>query len=275
MPSIFLFAALALGHPLPAADTSGYALVWSDEFDTPGRPDPAKWDYELGFVRNREPQWYRPENATCRDGLLVIEARKERVPNPGFDSASGDWKRNRPFAEYTSSCLITKGKFQFTYGRVVMRAKIDIRKGSWPAFWMLGAKRGPVHWPACGEVDIMEFYRGNLLANAAWEGEQQTAWDEAKWPVAAWGGEKWGEQFHEWELIWDENEMVISVDGKVLNTIDVKAAKNARKGDLPFRDDFYLLLNVALGHGGEEIPDAHMPSRLLVDYVRVYQRSGK
>ncbi len=68
--------------------------------------------------------------------------------------------------------------------------------------------------------------------------------------------------------------MVISVDGKVLNTIDVSQARNARRGNLPFREDFFLLLNVALGQGGEEIPDAHIPSHLVVDYVRVYQRNS-
>lgn len=270
--TLLLAAALSGSLPPtshPPADTSGYTLIWSDEFDNNGRPDPQKWDYEHGFERNREPQWYQPGNATCKDGLLIIEARKERVPNPHFDSTSADWKKNRRYAEYTSTSMITRGKFQFKYGRVTLRAKIDVRKGSWPAFWMLGANGG---WPACGEVDIMEFYRGNLLANACWQGENQTTWDEAKWPVAAWGGEKWAEKFHEWELLWDENMMTISVDGQVLNTIDVAQARNARRGNLPFREEFFLLLNVALGQNGEEIPDAHMPSRMEVDYVRVYQR---
>lgn len=266
-----MFCGLSSTHT-PAADPGGYKLVWSDEFNTDGAPDPAKWDYERGFIRNREPQWYRPENAICQNGFLTIEARKERVPNSGYIAGSSDWKKSREFAEYTSSCLITKGKFEFKYGRVTMRAKIDVRKGSWPAFWMLGANRGPVHWPACGEVDIMEYYRGNLLANAAWEGSGETAWDEAKWPVAAWGGETWAGSFHEWEMIWDENSLVISVDGKVLNTIDIKNAQNAKKGNHPFREDFYLLLNVALGQNGEEIPVTHLPSRLIVDYVHVYQR---
>ncbi|WP_298708296.1 glycoside hydrolase family 16 protein [Chitinophaga sp.] len=273
--TLLIAAALHCGGspaPLPQQDSSGYVLVWNDEFDADGRPDPAKWDYERGFERNREPQWYQPGNATCKDGFLTIEARKERVPNPNYDPASNDWKKNRQFAEYTSTSMITRGKFQFRYGRVTLRAKIDVRKGSWPAFWMLGANRANGGWPACGEVDIMEFYRGNLLANACWQGTDKTIWDETKWPVAAWGGEKWAEAFHEWELMWDENSMVISVDGKVLNTIDVAAAKNARRGNLPFREDFFLLLNVALGQGGEEIPDAHMPMRMVVDYVRVYQR---
>lgn len=256
------------------ADSTAYTLVWSDEFNNNGTPDPAKWDYERGFIRNREPQWYRPENAWCKDGMLVIEARKEKYRNPQYDAASKDWRLNREYAEYTSACLITKGKYEFRYGKVVMRAKIDIRQGMWPAFWMLGSNRGPVYWPACGEVDIMEFYRGNLLANLAWEGNKGAAWSERKWPVAQWGGERWAADFHEWVLEWDQNKMVISVDGQVLNTTNLANTVNHKQGNNPFHDNFYLLLNLALGQNGEEIPDAHIPARMLVDYVRVYQQPG-
>lgn len=64
------------------ADYSDYELVWHDEFDKDGRPDPAKWNYEHGFVRNKEAQWYQPENAYCKDGMLIIEGRKENMPTP-------------------------------------------------------------------------------------------------------------------------------------------------------------------------------------------------
>ena len=268
---VFSQATPSPGLP-PATDSTAYQLVWADEFNTDGRPDPAKWDYEHGFVRNREPQWYQPENASCKNGLLIIEARREKHKNPGYEAGSTDWRRNREYAEYTSSCLITKGKYDFRYGKVVMRAKIDVRKGMWPAFWMLGSNRGPMHWPACGEVDIMEFYRGHLLANACWEGSKEPAWDMQQWPVDKWGGETWAAAFHEWVLEWNEQQMVISVDGLELNTIDLTQTTNQKQGNNPFHENFYLLLNVALGQSGEEIPDSHLPSQMLVDYVRVFQK---
>jgi beta-glucanase (GH16 family) len=264
-----VFATLLAAAMAPAtADTSGYTLIWHDEFNTDGTPDPAKWGYESGFVRNHEPQWYQPQNAVCRNGLLVIEARKEKVKNTNYDPTSKAWQRNREFAEYTSACLITKGKFDFKYGRVEMRAKIDVRKGMWPAFWMLG-KGG---WPACGEVDIMEFYRGDLLANWCWEGDRKVSWNTGKFPVAPWGGEKWAQDFHNWTLEWDENKMEILLDGKVINSQDLSQTINHNKGNNPFRENFFLLVNLALGKDGEEIPDAHMPAQLLVDYIRVYQQ---
>ena len=266
-----LMALLLAPSPFPA-DTSGYKMTWNDEFNTDGAPDPAKWDYERGFVRNNEPQWYQPGNAVCRNGLLVIEARKEKVKNTDYDPSSKAWQRNREYAEYTSTSMITKGKFDFKYGRVVMRAKIDVRKGMWPAFWMLGSSRGAGGWPACGEVDIMEFYRGNLLANWAWEGNGQVAWNTGKFPVAAWGGEQWAKEFHEWALEWDEHKMTILLDGKEINSQDLSKTINYKKGDNPFRSNHYLLVNLALGQGGEEIPDSHIPAQLLVDYIRVYQK---
>nr|WP_262919837.1 glycoside hydrolase family 16 protein [Niabella hibiscisoli] len=107
-------------------------------------PDSTKWGYESGLVRNKEPQYYtvkRQENCRVENGSLVIEARKE--PYEG--------------AAYTSASLTTLGKRSFRYGRIEVRAKVPKGLGSWPAIWMLGTNRGPVKWPHCGEIDIMEF----------------------------------------------------------------------------------------------------------------------
>ncbi len=248
-----------------------YRLVWSDEFNYVGQPDSTKWDYERGFIRNKEPQWYQPENAHCDGQYLIIEARKERKKNPKYDPLSADWRSNREYAEYTSACLITLGKFEFTYGKVVMRAKIDIRKAMWPAFWMLGKNRGPVKWPACGEVDIMEFYRGNLLGNWFWEGQHGAHINDVKIPVLARWGQDWANAFHECVLEWDKSTMRISVDGEQINVMDLSKTINYSTKENPYHKPFYLLLNIALGQGGEEIPDENLPASMLVDYVRVYQ----
>ncbi|HVW61807.1 MAG TPA: hypothetical protein VHC48_17260, partial [Puia sp.] len=66
-----IFLALFLLHPPHSNSQStphedGYRLVWSDEFNTDGTPDPTNCDYEQGFVRNNEQQWYQKENATCK-----------------------------------------------------------------------------------------------------------------------------------------------------------------------------------------------------------------
>lgn len=140
---------------------AGWKLVWSDEFDKPGLPDPAKWNYETGFIRNHEAQYYtdaRLENARVENGMLVIEARKESFKNPDYDPTAGtnNWKRSREFAAYTSACLTTQERVSWKYGRIEVRAKLPAGRGVWPAIWMLGTNRQDVGWPACGEIDIME-----------------------------------------------------------------------------------------------------------------------
>jgi beta-glucanase (GH16 family) len=261
----------------PGASTRNSAddwkLVWSDEFDTNGRPDPRKWTYETGFVRNEELQWYQPENARCQDGLLILEGRRERKRNPAYEPNSSDWRKNREYAEFTSASLLTRGLQSWQYGRFEMRGRIDTRSGLWPAFWTLGDAG---EWPSSGEIDIMEYYRGDLLANAAWGTEKRWVprWDSVKKPIREFAVPDWSRRFHVWRMDWDERAIQLSVDGLLLNTIDLDQTFNqdkARKN--PFRQPHYILVSLAIGgtNGGD--PRAtEFPARFELDYVRVYQK---
>ena len=258
----------------PPAAYPGYALVWSDEFDRDGAPDPKKWGYELGFVRNRELQWYTPENARQADGLLIIEARRERVANTSFEKGSSDWRGSREFAEYTSASLLTRGLHSWRYGRFEMRGRIDTRPGLWPAFWTLGVDGT---WPHNGEIDIMEYYRGLLLANVAWGGAKrfEAIWADTRKPIASFADAAWPSDFHVWRMDWDERAIVLSVDGHRLN--DVRLTRTINQdgtGTNPFHQPHYMLVNLAVGgtQGGDP-SSTSFPARYEVDYVRVYQRS--
>jgi beta-glucanase (GH16 family) len=252
-----------------------YRLVWADEFDRDGPPDPESWTFEDGFVRNDELQWYQPSNAHCKGGVLAIEARRERVVNPRHDPESERWDRNRPQAEYTSASLMTRGRHEWLYGRFVMRGRIDTRPGLWPAFWTLGSAR---RWPGCGEIDIMEYYRGKLLANAAWLGGRrgQVAWDSVDWPLKNFPDDNWADGFHEWRMDWDQDRIQLFVDDTRLNEIDVAATVNGdRERAHPFREPHYLILNLAVrGTNGGDPSATKFPARFEVDYVRVYQRAS-
>jgi beta-glucanase (GH16 family) len=264
--------ALSLHVGQPRDSTPRYELVWSDEFDRDGWPDPRNWTYERGFVRNRELQWYRADNAVVRGGRLIIEARRERVPNAAYDSASADWRRVRAAAEYTSASLTTRGLHSWRYGRFEMRARIDVRPGLWPAFWTVGDEG---RWPASGEIDVMEYYRGTLLANVAWaDSTGAAAWDDSRLPLDSLGGAAWARQFHVWRMDWDENEIRLSVDGRVLNTTDLRATANRDSaGRNPLRQPHHIILNLAVGgtQGGDP-SSTTFPARFEVDWVRVYQR---
>jgi len=111
----------------------GMTLVWNDEFNIEGKPDPSSWMYEYGFVRNNELQWYQQENANCSRGVLVIEGRREMVRNPGFVPESKSWVSSREYANYTSASIQTKGLKQWQFGRFEIRARIDTAHGAWPA----------------------------------------------------------------------------------------------------------------------------------------------
>jgi len=247
-----------------------WRMVWHDEFDSEGKPDPANWGFERGFVRNNELQWYQPENAVCAGGMLIIEARPEKKPNPGYRQGSRGFA-GRESIEVTSACLITKGKHEFTFGKFEMRARIDTRLGSWPAFWMLGSSIDRVGWPECGEVDIMEYYRGTVLANVCHGLGGREKWLTTKKTLAELGAETWSSAFHIWTMEWDEKRIDLLLDGQLSAHFEVPGDDEPGK-DNAFRRPHYILINQAIGgSSGGDPSKLKYPVRLEVDWVRVYQ----
>jgi beta-glucanase (GH16 family) len=262
--------------PLNQVDSTripGMRLVWADEFSQPGAPDPTKWRFEQGFVRNNELQWYQPDNAYCQNGLLTIEARGEQRPNPNYKAGSSDWKTNRPTIRYTSSSLHTNGLHAWQYGRFLLRARIDTRAGLWPAFWTLGTAG---EWPANGEIDIMEYYQGKLLANVAFgSAKRWTAnWRSSAKALTSFADPSWAQQFHLWRMDWDETSIKLYVDDLLLNEVPLTQTINGDgSGSNPFRQPHYVLLNLAVGgDNGGDPTSTSFPARYEIDYVRIYQK---
>ena len=230
--------------------------VWQDEFGSEGLPDTSRWDYEVGFVRNRERQFYtqrRPENARVENGMLIIEARREPYEN----------------AQYTSASLTSRTSWR--YGRIEVRAKLPKGRGTWPAIWTLGANIRDVGWPACGEIDIMEhvgFDPGRIHANI-----HTTAYNHVKRTnkgnsilVA-----KPDEDFHVYAVAWTSTRIDAFVDGQRYFTF---AKEDGGDAVWPFDGPQYLILNLAIGGtwGGQKgIDDETFPAQFLIDYVRVFR----
>jgi beta-glucanase (GH16 family) len=245
---------------------SKWKLVFSDEFDQPGAPDPVKWSRELGMLRNAEAQYYtdRPENARVQEGHLLIEARKES--HKGADGKT---------ANYTSASLETRGHFEFTYGRIEVRAKLPKGRGAWPAIWTLGSNISTVGWPACGEIDVMEHvgYDPDVIHATI----HTTSFNHIKHT------EKSGKiplkdphsDFHVYAAEWTGQKIEMFLDGQKYFTFenphtDAKA--------WPFDQPQYLKLNLAVGGawgGRKGIDDTSFPQQFLIDYVRIYQESQK
>lgn len=255
----------------------GWKLVWNDEFTTEGKPDSLKWNYEHGFVRNKELQYYQQENAVCKGGVLIINGKREKVPNEQYDPISTDWRKSRDSATYTSACLITRGRAHWRYGRFDIRARIDTCLGLWPAIWTLGIQQ---EWPSNGEIDIMEYYRykgePTVLANTAWgSGERWKAvWNTRTWPLAEITGKdkSWADKFHLWRMDWDENYIRIYLDAILLNETDLSKTINP-DGFHPFRQPVYLLLNLAIGENGGDPSGTPFPVQFEIDYVRIFQKN--
>ncbi len=256
-------------------DYAGYELVWHDEFDRDGPPEPEKWNDEKGFVRNHEAQYYQRKNAVCRGGLLVIEGKKETVANPNYEEGSQDWRRSRKEAGYTSASLTTRGKFAWKYGRFEARIRFAPREGMWPAFWTMGVEE---NWPACGEIDIMEYYQSLYLANLCWSSPKPGIghWSTTRTPVSYFveRNPRWASQFHVFRMDWDEREVKLYADDILLNRTRIDKTKNDRYRHVenPFHQPHYMILNLAMGSTGGSLDELPLPQRLEVDYVRVYQK---
>lgn len=258
------------------ADINGMTLVWNDEFNTDGIPDPASWRYETGFIRNQELQWYQEKNANCTGGILLIEGRREKVMNPRFVSGSQDWRSSREFAGYTSASIQTSGFHQWQFGRFEIRARIDTAHGAWPAIWTLGIAR---EWPSNGEIDIMEFYRvknvPTILANFAWGTENRfnAKWDDLKKPLADFtvNDADWTKKFHIWRMDWTSESISLYLDDILLNSVNLIETKNP-DGFNPFLQPHYFLLNLAIGGNGGVPADALFPIKYEIDYVRIFQK---
>jgi beta-glucanase (GH16 family) len=238
------------------AHADGWKLAWSDEFNGP-EIDASIWGYEIGYKRNQELQYYsnRRENARIDSGHLLIRALKD------------DWQGH----DYTSASLITSGKKSFQYGKFEMRARIDTRAGSWPAWWWLPNSGG---WPRGGEIDMMEFYQGKCLFNVM-DGNQK--WYSETRTVASLGASRWSERFHVWTMDWDSTRIDLSLDGVLVNRFSLANADGTGpNGSNPFRRPGYLIVNQALGgtNGGDPA-NTTFPIDLRVDWIRVYAWSNE
>lgn len=240
-------------------------LVWSDEFNYTGLPDSAKWGYDIGDGcpnicgwGNNELQYYqanRLENARVENGCLVIEARQERAGN----------------REYTSARLVSRKKGDWTYGKIVVRAKLPKGKGVWPAIWMLPTDWAYGNWPRSGEIDIMEhvgYLPDSIFGTLHTE---QYNWMLGTQKSNAIYSATVSREFHEYGVEWDAEKINFLFDGRPFGQFH-----NRRAGieAWPFDRNFHLLLNVAVGGnwGGKMGVDANIwPQKMLIDYVRVYQ----
>lgn len=250
-PALAWYHTFTTVQPVQDPVTDFTNLVWSDEFNTDGAPNPANWSYDIGAGGwgNGEAQYYtnNTNNVTVQGGNLKITARAENLNG----------------SNYTSARLKSENKFEFTYGKVEVRAKLPTGGGTWPAIWMLGQNYSTNTWPSCGEIDIME-HKGN---------QQDKIYGTLHYPGNSGGngnsnsttisGASSG--FHIYKAVWTAGSVKLYVDDVLFHTV-------VNSSSLPFNADFFLILNVAMGGTfGGAINPSFLQSSMEVDYVRVYQ----
>lgn len=235
-----------------------YELVWSDDFTKNGAPDSTFWTYDIGTGSNgwgnNEIQSYTrdPKNVRVENDLLIIDAIKEND-------------------QWTSARLKTQGRNEWQYGKIEFRAKLPQGVGTWPALWMLGNDIPTVGWPACGEIDIMEHVGRNpgvvqsALHNSSSYGD---TFNKGETSVP-----DFHSAFHIYQLIWDQHKMDFLVDDKLFYTY---APQEKTDATWPYNKPYFIIMNIAIGGGfGGQVDPQLKHARMEIDYVKVYQRSGK
>lgn len=236
-----------------------FSLTWADEFDR-ADVNPSDWTFETGqhgWGNNELQNYTNGDNVEVKDGKLIITAKKIND--------------NQQPGSYTSTRMITKGKKEFLYGKMEIRAKLPSGRGIWPAIWMLGGDIDAVSWPACGEIDIMEYvgYQPNTI--------HATVHTPSGYGANGNGSHKTletaEEEFHVYGLIWTEKEMIFYTDSPE-NVTHTYAPSNKTDENWPFYKPHFFILNIAVGGnwgGAQGIDNSIFPQTMEIDYVRVYQ----
>jgi beta-glucanase (GH16 family) len=243
-----------------SADESNWKLSWSEEFNYEGLPDSNKWSYDAGGHGwgNNELQYYTDaaiSNAEVSNGTLKLKALHEKMDN----------------RDYTSARLITRGKADFTYGKIEIRAKLPEGRGLWPAVWMLAKDIGKVNWPDCGEIDILEhvgFDKDSVFGTIHTKAYNHIIGTQKGKKIFIVNPYS---EYHLYSIEWTPERIDFFLDNKMYNHV---SNEHKTLAEWPFDSPFYLLLNVAVGGnlGGKKgIDSTVFPASLEVDYIRVYK----
>jgi beta-glucanase (GH16 family) len=257
-----------------------WELVWNDEFDYEGPPDPARWNIDIWRrgKANNEDQTYtdRARNVRVEGGLLFLEAHRE-----SFNDAL-----------YTSGRINSQGKGDILYGRVEVRAKLPAGQGTWPAIWMLPSdpyayatsceeneewqgSRTCDAWPNSGEIDIMEHVGYDMQTIHATVHNKAYYWVNWEQRKASVEGKTVDSEFHVYSMEWTPETIYVLFDDSPYFFY-----RNEGTGwrAWPFDKPFNLILNLAIGgdwgRSGGPIDDTMFPVRMEVDYVRVFKPAG-
>lgn len=249
-----------------------YTLVWEDDFEGTALNE-SYWNYAPGAPQNNEKEYYKAENVSVKDGCLVITAKQEHTES---NAGGAGWN-------YTSGRINTQGKQAITYGKIEARINFPTGAGTWCAFWLMPNESVYGVWPRSGEVDIVEHVGSNpnkvssavhTRARNGNVGTEGDAWNATR------NYDNVADDFHVYGVEWVDNYrngcdvMIFTFDGEEVGRCSQDAWMSSTWEDWPFDQDFYVILNMAIGGnftGAEPIDNSIFPIEMKVDWVRMYQ----
>ncbi|WP_416147472.1 carbohydrate binding domain-containing protein [Salipaludibacillus sp. HK11] len=249
-------------------DSQDWELVWSDEFDG-NEINMENWSYDVPTNGrwNGEIQSYTENNAFIEDGSLILEAREEEIE-----------EEDGQIYNYSSAKLITRGKQEWTYGKVEVKAKMPTGQGIWPAIWMMPDEGFYGTWPVSGEIDIMELlgHEPDEIHGTVHYGKpHQQIQGTYRLPE----GQTFADDYYVYSIEWEPGEIRWYIDDHLYHTANDWFTKHDENADAytypaPFDQDFFLILNISVGGGWPGNPDETtvFPQQMAVDYVRVYEK---
>lgn len=218
-----------------------WTLVWNDEFNG-ANVDTTKWSlWDWASTKSNELEYYTPDEISVDNGCLRIRSQKRVY-------------RGR---EYTSGKLSSQGKFEQTYGRFEMRARLPAGKGMWPAFWLNGAKG----WPP--EIDVLEMlgHQPNVIYMT---NHFRKLLGGIVFKQGVYRGPDYSNDFHTFAMEWEPGEIRWYIDG----------AERFKSWQGVPKEPMYIILNSAVGGNWPGSPDTAtvLPQYYDIDYVRVYKK---
>jgi beta-glucanase (GH16 family) len=246
---------------LAGAALANERLIHAEEFSTAKHYDAAFWIAETGFFRNKEAQYYRPENVSVQDGALVLEGRREPALNAAYDPAGADWLTTTRSADYTSGSIVSREAF--TYGVFEVVARLPQGAGDWPAIWLVYEQGLPYR-----EIDLVEAVGNDpgkawTTIDAGHDLKSVRTW-QAVTPMP-----DLATAFHVYKLEWRKDRIALAIDGREVLRMNPEEAH--RDGIDPLRAPMHLRINLALGGSwGGRIDDAALPARLEVKSIKIW-----
>jgi beta-glucanase (GH16 family) len=235
-----------------------YKLVFEENFNVDGEPNPKIWNHEIGEKwSNNESQCYVSDINHCyisNSKLHLVATYEEGEHCP-----------------YKSARLNTFGKYHFQYGKFVINAKMPKGRGAWPALWFIGtSKKERMPWPLCGEIDLVE-YAGNRCSEVTCAVHTQTY----NHKINTHKGSKTqlidaSDAFHDYSLEWTKKHLLFFVDDTEVMRVE-KQLDDTEK-EWPFDKPYFFIINLAVGgwYGGE-IAQEDLPYHFEISSIKYYE----